>query len=545
MSGCANQQPPGGGNIDTIPPKVIETYPENGSLNFSDDYVQFEFSEYIQKNSLREAFFISPSIDGAMDFSWTNKTVTINFPEPLRKNTTYVVSIGTDIVDYNNRNRMANSYTLTFSTGSQIDKRIITGKIFSTKADGILVFAYKNEGQTINPANEKPQYITQTGSDGSFRIAGLSAGDYRIFAIKDQYKDYLFHPNQDDYGVYNSDVKINESDSAISGINFKITKRDTIPPRILSATMTDEFHILAKFSKEFEPSIINKDNFYIYDSTANKKIFLRDAFKGTVKTDELALVVNERIPIQDQAYLFVRTIVDKAGNSFTEDFSGLTISDKPDTSKPGVIKAEPVNGNVSASLYNQKFDFYFNDAFDSTIAKTGILFEDTLGNNYSYNINFIDNGSFQIIPFKSLESSTTFKLKFDLSKFFDQSGNHYDSTYVYQFTTVSDINYTGLSGIILNYDTSKTVRIILEDADSPGKQIITSPDKKGNFGFNKINPGDYSLWCFYDENNNGEYDYGWPYPFKPSEEFIYYPSMITLKPRWVVTDVKFDLDIAR
>jgi len=188
-------------------------------LNFSDDYVQFEFSEYTQKNSFKDAFFISPSVGGTIDFNWTNKTVTIKFPEPLRKNTTYVISIGTDILDYNNRNRMANSYTLTFSTGTQIDKRIIGGKIFSKNADGILIFAYKNEGQVINPINEKPQYITQVGADGSFKIAGLSAGNYRLFAIRDQYKDYLFQPNQDDYGVYHGDVKLSKSDSVISGIN--------------------------------------------------------------------------------------------------------------------------------------------------------------------------------------------------------------------------------------------------------------------------------------------------------------------------------------
>ena len=514
-------------------------------MNFSDGYVQFEFSEYTQKNSFKDAFFISPSVGGTIDFNWTNKTVTIKFPEPLRKNTTYVISIGTDILDYNNRNRMANSYILTFSTGTQIDKRIIGGKIFSKNADGILIFAYKNEGQVINPINEKPQYITQVGADGSFKIAGLSAGNYRLFAIRDQYKDYLFQPNQDDYGVYHGDVKLSKSDSVISGINFMITKRDTIPPRILTSTMTDQHHVFAKFSKEIDPSIIVNNNFFIYDSTANRMIPIKGALKGTVKPDELVLVVNEDIPTRDEAYLFVNKILDKAGNSFLNDFSGLTISDKPDTNKPGIIKTNPVNGYLKAALNNQKLEFYFNDAFDSTIAKGGISLEDTLGNKYPIDINFMDDGSLQIIPAGSLENSKIFKLKFDLSKFIDPAGNHYDSTYVYQFTTITGLDFTGLSGILSSYDTSKTIRIILEDAGNSEIRENISPDKKGKFYFNKINPGDYKLWCFYDENNNGEYDYGWPYPFKPAEDFYYYPAEITLKPRWSVTDVKFDLNLAK
>ncbi len=34
LSGCANQLPPGGGEIDKIPPTIVETYPENGTTSF-------------------------------------------------------------------------------------------------------------------------------------------------------------------------------------------------------------------------------------------------------------------------------------------------------------------------------------------------------------------------------------------------------------------------------------------------------------------------------------------------------------------------------
>ncbi len=55
LLGCANQLPPGGGEVDKIPPEIIYSYPENGTINFKDDYIEFEFSEYVDKRSFKDA----------------------------------------------------------------------------------------------------------------------------------------------------------------------------------------------------------------------------------------------------------------------------------------------------------------------------------------------------------------------------------------------------------------------------------------------------------------------------------------------------------
>ncbi|MFA4923093.1 MAG: hypothetical protein WC557_02740, partial [Ignavibacteriaceae bacterium] len=36
LMSCANQLPPGGGPLDTVPPKIVEVFPENGTTNFSE-----------------------------------------------------------------------------------------------------------------------------------------------------------------------------------------------------------------------------------------------------------------------------------------------------------------------------------------------------------------------------------------------------------------------------------------------------------------------------------------------------------------------------
>jgi hypothetical protein len=98
LSDCANQLPPGGGEVDRIPPRVIETYPENGTTNFHDDYIEFTFSEYVEKRTVKDAIFISPAIEGELELDWTGTSVQVNFPEPLRDSVTYVVTLGTDVI---------------------------------------------------------------------------------------------------------------------------------------------------------------------------------------------------------------------------------------------------------------------------------------------------------------------------------------------------------------------------------------------------------------------------------------------------------------
>jgi hypothetical protein len=137
---CANQLPPGGGDIDTTPPRITEVYPEDTSVNYDEDYFEITFSEYVDKRSVREAIFISPAVDGNIELNWSGRSVRVKFPQKLRENTTYNITIGTDVQDLNNRNRMNEAYNFSFSTGTQLDVREITGRIFYRETPGNFSF---------------------------------------------------------------------------------------------------------------------------------------------------------------------------------------------------------------------------------------------------------------------------------------------------------------------------------------------------------------------------------------------------------------------
>ena len=77
---CANQLPPTGGVIDKIPPEIIEVSPANGTVNFDGNSVEITFSEYVDKRSVQNSVFISPAVEGEIEYDWSGKSLEIIFP---------------------------------------------------------------------------------------------------------------------------------------------------------------------------------------------------------------------------------------------------------------------------------------------------------------------------------------------------------------------------------------------------------------------------------------------------------------------------------
>jgi len=100
------------------------------------------------------------------------------------------------------------------------------------------------------------------------------------------------------------------------------------------------------------------------------------------------------------------------------------------------------------------------------------------------------------------------------------------------------LDFTGLSGNVIDLDYSKFPTIVLENTAKPELKYLQKLDAD-KFEFNRIEPGKYLLWCYLDENDNGKYDYGWPEPIRFSEQFSFYPDTLNLRPRWEVSDLIF------
>ena len=530
---CANQLPPGGGEVDKIPPEIIATYPENETTNYKENYIEFEFSEYVDKRSFKDAIFVSPAIDAQLEIDWTGTSVQITFPNGLKDSVTYVVTIGTDVVDVNNKNRMANAYTFSFATGNQIDKRSVSGKVYGKDIEGTLIFAYKYSDDTTHYLQKKPDYISQIGKDGSYKLSGLAESVYRIFAVKDELRDYQYQSEQDLIGMPFENVSLLGTDSSYTGLNFYLTKIDTMSPRLISTIMTDKNHILVTLSEICDSSVYKANNFFIYDSTSNKKLNVDFAFNGNTKSEEMVLVQTNELSDSNRYYLFANKLLDLNGNSFENDWRELIVSDKPDTSAPKLFKKVPDN-NSKIDFKNPEFTFYFDDAIKNKDIKNAIKFEDTLKVPVAFETIFKDDATLVVKPNKDLTPDKDFLITMDLSKFEDASGNKVDSIFTLKFSTISGIEFTGISGRINS--SLENIVLVLQNIKDANTFYITKPDNTSSYKFTRVEPGTYSLWFYSDKDSSSTFDYGYPDPFRYSEDFIFYQDSIKLKPRWSVTD---------
>jgi hypothetical protein len=252
---CAGQRAPEGGPIDTDPPVVASTFPPNYTTRFSGSRLSIEFNKYVDHRSVEGAIFISPSL-GQLEFDWSGREVEIRFQGKLRRSTTYVVTIGTDVADLHNRNKMAQSYTLAFTTGEDIDHGAIEGRVFPKKETdppiGVMVFAYKIDGlnpDTLDPRNVRPDYVTQSGKNGNFLLQHLAFGTYRLIAVRDEYKNLLYDPEVDEYGVQAVDISLTPKDTLTSFVWMRLEKEDTTAVRLIKASASDRRHLAVEIGR--------------------------------------------------------------------------------------------------------------------------------------------------------------------------------------------------------------------------------------------------------------------------------------------------------
>ena len=535
---CANQMSPDGGPVDKTPPQIIEIYPENGTTNYHEDYFEITFSEYVEKRSVQDAIFISPMPSGGLEYDWGGKSLSVYFKDTLKANTTYTVTIGADVQDINNRNKMVEPVTFAFSTGTQIDSGKIAGKIYNDNPSGVMVYAYRGDTASIDPTKQKPDYTSQVGENGKYTLLGLGSGNYEVFAFRDKFRDFKYQRNDDEYGVQSQDLVLSDSVQQINDVDFFLTIEDTIPPTISNVYMRDMNHFLLEFSEPIDTTKILASNFYLFDSTANKKITPKYFYKGDAKGNKFYLAIGDSLTEGDQIYLFGEGIHDKSLNKSEKEGTPITVKNDKDTTAPKILK-------IAGTMPDDKVDYdipvisvKFDDGFDHTVLKNSITIIDAKEDTYPFDILTHDDSWFDVEIKKKLRPRTDYTMKLDLGNIVDAAGNRVDSVYQYKFTTVNDLDFSGVSGSIANAEGTKRVYVVLQSADKTKKTYKERTDTKYNFNIEKIIPGKYLLWSFQDRNGNSVYDNGKVIPLEYSEEFMFYPDTLNLRARWPVGDVK-------
>ena len=202
-SGCANIVPPVGGPRDTLPPRLLFVTPGDSAKHFTTNKIVFTFDEYIDPKDIRTELIVSPVPKTEPIVDSKLKTLTVKIKDTLDPNTTYSLSFGKAIRDYNEGN-ILRDFRYVFSTGDHIDQGSFGGKVLvamTGKADSTLTVLLhrkfdspaglkKNDSAVFKDGDsavvkDRPRYIAKVDSTGQFFFRNLEPGVYTVYAIKD------------------------------------------------------------------------------------------------------------------------------------------------------------------------------------------------------------------------------------------------------------------------------------------------------------------------------------------------------------------------
>ena len=186
-AGCAQIGSPTGGPRDSLPPVLISANPKLLATNFTGNKVVLTFDEYIDVQDVQNNVLVSPfpKVNPQIDFKL--KTVTVKIKDTLLPNTTYAINFGNAIRDNNEGNPYKN-FTYVFSTGSTIDSLQAGGKVIiaeTGKTDSTIIAMLYHDVPDSMVQKRKPDYVAKLDSKGEFHFTNLSAGIYKIYALKD------------------------------------------------------------------------------------------------------------------------------------------------------------------------------------------------------------------------------------------------------------------------------------------------------------------------------------------------------------------------
>ena len=493
---CANPIPPTGGPKDLDPPTLINTSPENKTLNFEGSEISLEFDEYIKEENLLTQLMITPNLRGPYTYRVNRNTIILNFEEPFDSATTYTFNFREGIKDITEGNVPPN-LKFVLSTGSFLDSASVHGEVRSLMTqeflEDITISLYKDP-DTVTIFDGPPMYSTLTEDDGKFTIENIKNGDYIIYSIGDENRNLKLESRSEGYGFLDQNIVLSDS---LAGIKLFIFKLDTRPIVLQNSRPIGKNYDL-KFNKSLISYQLISDNESLVSNLVENNETLRVYFSESVQDSlEVRVIVLDSLQQSLDSLVYVK---------FEES------TKKPDTFTSKInLKDGPVNKQLSAQLKFSKpvssvnYDsIYFQfDSLHIFPLNDSLLFSDPIGDKFFLEIDFDT-----FLPEDSLITNWPDKFHLIISKgsFISVEG---DSISLMQnaLSFKDPKEFGSIRGTIITEHTSFVIQLVEKNFEVIEEITVTDKSIR-DYEFLNITPGSYSIRILIDENNNGLWDPG-------------------------------------
>lgn len=507
---CATPMSPTGGEPDRSGPKLIESYPVNETVNFTEDEIRFSFEDYVDRNSFRTAFSIEPDMNIGYDVSWRRKTATIRLRNPLPDSSTVVFRLSTDLRDTRS-NRITSALSLAISTGPEIDEGAITLKVKPFTPDieieNVSVFLYREPVDFEAPA----RYVGFPDTAGTVEFKYLSQGTYRAFVINDINRNRRWESIREfAQPIYERQITL-ETDFPIDLQTVWYARRDTSKPELQGVGLLSSQRLRLRFNKpiRYRPSLT------INISEQSTGDTIRAGFLFNDPQDENVSYFHADRPLSesDSFKVDLGALRDRSGNRVLPNNQYFEGSDVADTlfvqydahlTDKGVRNTEPLimayTGAISEGLILDSLKFYANRG----------LAIDRVRVESSYNLLYV-------YPTTQWQPSETYELSI-----WDPMNNRHRGV---PLTFLRDADFGDISVTIMDSTFADQSMHLLLYNDR--KQLIESTSFQNEMTLKSIVSGNYHLVVFNDPSENGIWNSGQVQPYRA-------PEAIYVNPRFPV-----------
>jgi len=564
--GCANPRPPGGGPRDTTPPSVVDTRPSRDSVNVSTDidHLHLSFSEFVDRGTLPGALSVTPEVEGRLRFDWSNQAVDVELPSGLRDNTTYIVSLSTDLSDANGV-ALEEPITFAFSTGPRINQGQIRGRVVRARrgepAPQVDVFAYAT-ADTANteprPFPERPAYRTQTGEDGTFELNYLPARrSFFVVALRDNNRNRRPDPAERIAAPPRPAVPATRAAEPVP-VPWVITSIDTVGPSVQQVQPLSRQRIRLRFDEPVRLGERTPGAWRLRDSTAGTTVPVRSVFEAAGRNDAILLRTDEMRETRHALFVRPPLVTDTLGQGASPDtvrFQGVARADTTRTRFRSFVPEGLPRDTTDARLLLPTVTpgVRFNQPPDTAQLRRMVTVQDTAGTPRSYDIRTDDGRSFRLVLDPPLASDALVEVAVDLRLLAGP-----DSTVRGRFRRLSNRQLGALEGRVPLADTtwpaspegredadgssdseggstvrdSMVVELQAEEASPPvaPRQQTVSPGS--TFVFSRLPEGAFHFRAFLDRDGTGRWARGQVRPYEPPDPITWGRELVDSRPRW-------------
>ncbi len=548
---CAKEGMPPGGPEDTASPEVVSVLPLTGSTEVPLDLrLQIVFSEAMEQKITEQSIFVSPLPKEPFEFGWKGRKLMLSPQEPLCPDRTYVISVGADAQDLR-RNRLGQTYTFAFSTGSRLDFGSISGQVWirheiglrPEAGAGLWAYLLTEAESEVDPATNKPDYVTQTDDQGGFRLENLGLGTYRLFAVQDANRDLIWNRENEPIGVTTGDVELTEQEISAADLDFILEKKDRMNPSLSHCLSRNRRLLSLEFDEELEArSALHTANYRLTSVLTGELVGITCAFFLNGNTREVGLLTQPAEP-GEEYYVSVLGVRDRAGNPVDTSANSCRFrgSEIPDTTGPAVSNIDPAEGEVNVPL-NASVVVTFSEPPDRQTAEESFSLLDSGNTSIGGTGEWVGPNVYLFSTDSPLAGGMQFRVNLRLAGVRDELGNvsGVDSVFTSSFVTLNQDTLGSVSGTV-DVEEGAGVRPVgltlwhLQQKDLLYRLTLAEP---GAFEFGAVLPGKYFLVAWLDFREDGVLSPGEPEPFLAGEPFRVYPDTIHVRPRWESQGVK-------